>query len=214
MKIGAAERTPHLYVALVHWPVYNRGGETVATSVTPLDVHDLGRLTLTYGVAGYYITNPYGSQRRLVEEIIQYWRAGPGGEHSPQRKRALAGAKFVATAAAAFDDVTAREGVEPFVAATTARQGYDVLEAERLFAAAGDRPTLLLFGTGYGLTEDILIAADDVLAPIGDQGAFNHLPVRAAMAIYLDRIIRRPQKRTRAKIEPTTPELFATYAKE
>lgn len=179
----------NLYVALVHWPVYNREGETVATSVTPLDLHDLGRIALTYGAAGYYVTNPYESQRRLVEEIIYHWREGVGGEHSPQRKRALATAKMVPTVEAAFDDVAAAEGREPFVVATTARRTQDALPAEDLWTAAGGRPVLLLFGTGSGLTEDILFAADAVLEPISGSGDFNHLPVRAAVAIYVDRIL-------------------------
>ena len=183
------EEKGNLYLALVHWPVYNRGGETVATSVTPLDLHDLGRIALTYGVAGYYVTNPYESQRRLVEEIIYHWREGVGGEHSPQRKRALAAAKMVPTVEAAFDDVAAAEGREPFVVATTARRTQDALPAEDLWTAAGGRPVLLLFGTGSGLTEDILFAADAVLEPISGSGDFNHLPVRAAVAIYVDRIL-------------------------
>ncbi len=183
------EEKDNLYVALVHWPVYNRGGETVATSVTPLDLHDLGRIALTYGVAGYYVTNPYESQRRLVEEIIYHWREGVGGKHSPQRKQALATAKMVPTVEAAFDDVAAAEGREPFVVATTARRTQDALPAEDLWTAAGGRPVLLLFGTGSGLTEDILFAADAVLEPISGSGDFNHLPVRAAVAIYVDRIL-------------------------
>lgn len=183
------EEKGNLYVALVHWPAYNREGETVATSVTPLDLHDLGRIALTYGVAGYYVTNPYESQRRLVEEIIYHWREGVGGEHSPQRKRALATAKMVPTVEAAFDDVAAAEGREPFVVATTARRTQDALPAEDLWTATGGRPVLLLFGTGSGLTEDILFAADAVLEPISGSGDFNHLPVRAAVAIYVDRIL-------------------------
>jgi len=168
--------------------VYNREGETVATSVTPLDLHDLGRLGLTYGVAGYYVTNPYDSQRRLVEEIILHWREGVGAEHSPQRRRALAAAAVVGTVEAAYDAVAAGEGRAPYVAATTARHVPEAVPAERLGEAAAGAPVLLLFGTGYGLTEDVLYASDAVLEPIAGRGDFNHLPVRAAVAIYLDRI--------------------------
>ncbi|MGD8718086.1 MAG: RNA methyltransferase [Candidatus Zixiibacteriota bacterium] len=185
----AAGRASNLYVALVHWPVYNREGETVATSVTPLDLHDLGRLALTYGVAGYYVTNPYESQRRLVEEILYHWREGLGGEHSPQRQRALANAQVLPSAAEAFDDVARATGKEPFVVATTARPLDGAVAPGELEAAAAGRPILLLFGTGYGLTEDLLRAADAALEPITGHGDFNHLPVRAAIAVYLDRIL-------------------------
>jgi hypothetical protein len=178
----------NLYLALVHWPVYNREGDTVATSVTPLDLHDLGRIALTYGVAGYYVTNPYESQRLLIDEIIYHWREGVGGEHSPHRKQALATAKMVPTVEDAFDDVVAREAAEPFVAATTARRLEGALPALALWEAAAGRPVFILFGTGYGLTEDVILAADAVLEPIIGRGDFNHLPVRAAVAIYLDRL--------------------------
>lgn len=178
----------NLYLALVHWPVYNREGDTVATSVTPLDLHDLGRIALTYGVAGYYVTNPYESQRLLIDEIIYHWREGVGGEHSPHRKQALATAKMVPTVEDAFDDVATREETEPYVAATTARRLEGALPASALREAAAGRPVLLLFGTGYGLTEDVILAADAVLEPITGRGDFNHLPVRAAVAIYLDRL--------------------------
>jgi len=177
------------YIALVHWPVYNREGEAVATSVTPLDLHDLGRIALTYGAAGYYVTAPYESQRRLVEEIIYHWREGVGGEHSPQRQRALAAARVVGTVEEAFDGVAGREGAEPFVVGTTARPFAGAMAAERVMDEAAGRPVLLLFGTGYGLAEDVLLAADATLEPITGAGDFNHLPVRAAIAIYLDRIL-------------------------
>ncbi len=193
----ASERVEkgNLYLALVHWPVYNREGDTVATSVTPLDLHDLGRIALTYDVGGYYVTNPYESQRRLIDEIIYHWREGVGGEHSPHRKQALAAAKMVPTVEDAFDDVAALEGNEPFVAATTARRLEGALPAPELLAVAAGRPVLLLFGTGYGLTEDVILAADAVLEPITGRGDFNHLPVRAAVAIYLDRLCGNEPKR-------------------
>ena len=160
-----------LYLCLVHYPVYNRYGEIVATSVTPLDLHDLGRTGLTYGTAGYYITTPFDSQWELLNEIIDYWREGIGGEKQPHRQKALKNAKLMRTMGDVFADVTDIEGTEPFVAATTARWAV-----------------LLLFGTGYGLTEDVLLAADVILDPIPGRAGFNHLPVRSAVAIYLDRI--------------------------
>ena len=52
-------------------------------------------------------------------------------------------------------------------------------------------PILLLFGTGWGLEKNILNEADYVLDPIEGFGEYNHLPVRAAVAIILDRLISR-----------------------
>ncbi|MBT5793607.1 MAG: RNA methyltransferase, partial [Deltaproteobacteria bacterium] len=50
-------------------------------------------------------------------------------------------------------------------------------------------PILLLFGTGWGLEKNIIKEADYVLDPIDGVGEYNHLPVRAAIAIILDRLI-------------------------
>ncbi len=177
-----------LYLCLVHYPVYNRYGEIVATSVTPLDLHDLGRTGLTYGTAGYYITTPFDSQWELLNEIIDYWREGIGGEKQPHRQKALKNAKLMRTMGDVFADVTDIEGTEPFVAATTARWAAKTIPAQNLLEQTDERPVLLLFGTGYGLTEDVLLAADVILDPIPGRAGFNHLPVRSAVAIYLDRI--------------------------
>lgn len=185
---GQPASAARFYLALVHYPVYNREGDIVATSITPLDIHDLGRLALTFGVKGYFLTNPYDAQRRLVAEVIYHWQAGFGGEHNPHRKQALAGANVVPSVEAAFDDISRGEGEEPLVVATSARPLPGALKAEDLLSQAAGKPVLVLFGTGHGLTEDLLGAADLTLEPIAGAGDFNHLPVRSAVAIYLDRI--------------------------
>jgi hypothetical protein len=51
------------------------------------------------------------------------------------------------------------------------------------------RPFLVLFGTGWGLTEATLSQADYVLEPIQGRTEFNHLSVRSAAAIILDRLL-------------------------
>ena len=52
---------------------------------------------------------------------------------------------------------------------------------------------LLLFGTGHGLASSVVELADLVLAPVvgpadDDGGFYNHLSVRSAAAIILDRL--------------------------
>ncbi|HLO26270.1 MAG TPA: RNA methyltransferase, partial [Geobacteraceae bacterium] len=51
------------------------------------------------------------------------------------------------------------------------------------------QPYLLLLGTGWGLADEIFSRADFVLAPIKGQGDYNHLSVRSAAAILLDRLL-------------------------
>jgi hypothetical protein len=54
---------------------------------------------------------------------------------------------------------------------------------------ADPAPHLLILGTGWGLTREVMDRADLVLEPIVGVGSYNHLPVRAAAAIMLDRLM-------------------------
>ena len=47
---------------------------------------------------------------------------------------------------------------------------------------------LLLFGTGWGMTNEVMNKADLILEPIRGKAEYNHLSVRAAVAIILDRL--------------------------
>ena len=54
---------------------------------------------------------------------------------------------------------------------------------------AGETPSeLLIFGTGWGLTREILDRCDDLLEPVRGTGDYNHLSVRSAASIILDRL--------------------------
>ena len=47
----------------------------------------------------------------------------------------------------------------------------------------------MLFGTGWGLTDEIMDMSDYILEPIRGNTRYNHLSVRAAVAIILDRLL-------------------------
>ncbi len=49
---------------------------------------------------------------------------------------------------------------------------------------------LLVFGTGWGLADEVIQGADALLEPVRAREAtgYNHLSVRAACAIILDRL--------------------------
>ena len=133
---------------------------------------------------------PVTAQRDLVRHILGYWREGRGGERVPERTDALSIVDDVASLEAAVADVTAREGAPPKVVTTAARGRDDALSygALREEMSSGDGPWLLVFGTGYGLADRILDRADRHLAPVRPHG-YNHLPVRCAVAIILDRLL-------------------------
>src|SRR5262249_4466299 len=104
------------YVALVHHPVLDKGGNVVTTAVTNLDIHDIARAARTYGLAGYFVVTPIAAQRQLVEEIIGHWTRGAGRAHNDKRTDALSLVRVVPSLA----DAVVAVG-EPYVIATGAR---------------------------------------------------------------------------------------------
>jgi hypothetical protein len=181
-----------LYSALVHHPVRDRGGQCVTTAITNLDVHDLARSSRTYDLAGFFVVTPLLAQRHLAQGILDHWQeGGPGHARVPERTEALSRCEVVPSVEQAMARVAAREGTPPRVIATAARAVPDVTptpyaEARRAIEGSAT-PWLLLFGTGHGLTDDLLRRADLLLPPIRP-GAYNHLSVRAAAAIVFDRL--------------------------
>jgi hypothetical protein len=52
-------------------------------------------------------------------------------------------------------------------------------------------PIVLAFGTAWGLSPAFMAEADFVLEPLAGSGDYNHLSVRSAAAIILDRLLGR-----------------------
>jgi hypothetical protein len=180
-----------VFVVLLHHPVYDKHGETVATAVTNMDVHDLARIGRTFGVRGVYIATPVRALRLLAEKILQHWRTGFGAEYNETRREALSLVRTVSDLDAAILEVERSAGDRPVLVATSAREGdgrTSFAELRRRLRDGGP-PHLLVLGTGWGLTHEILDRADLVLEPIRGNGDYNHLPVRAAAAIMLDRLL-------------------------
>lgn len=63
-----------IFLGLVHYPVYNKNNEVVATSVTNFDMHDISRSCRTYNINKYYIITPVISQIQLTSRIIGFWQ--------------------------------------------------------------------------------------------------------------------------------------------
>ena len=179
-----------LYLSLLHHPVYDKNGDVVTTAVTNMDVHDFGRLSRTYGVRAFYVATPVPTLRRLVERIMRHWETGPGAAYNHTRKEALALARLAPDLDAVVADIEHETGVLPSLVATSARDGDGRLAfaALRRRLAEDRRPTLLVFGTGWGLTEEVLGRVDDILEPVRWTDGWNHLSVRSAAAIILDRL--------------------------
>jgi len=178
-------------LALVHAPVLGKAGETMTSTVTNLDVHDLSRTAKTYGLAPYFVVTPIAAQRELVDRICSHWTVGSSAARIPTRKEALALVTPVASIAEAVLALGGRDRVE--IWATAARSvGKPIVqyaEARSRLDAADDRSVLVLFGTSWGLAQAALDDADALLAPIESGTGFNHLSVRAACAIICDRLL-------------------------
>lgn len=190
MKEAPPGRT--VYVALVHHPVYNKRRERVATALTNLDVHDIARLGRTYGVRRFYIVTPIEAQRDLAGRIVAHWVTGEGGARNAPRRAAMERTAVCADIEGAIADVASDAGEAPQVVATGARMADEVVDwslARTRFDTPGP-PVLLLFGTGWGLHEDAVAHCDWKLAPIAGVGdGYNHLSVRTAVGIILDRLL-------------------------
>jgi tRNA (guanine37-N1)-methyltransferase len=191
-----AETRASIDCALVHYPVCDRDGSAITSAITNVNVHDLARSARTYGLRGYWVVSPIAAQRVLVDRILEHWRTGAGRRRVPERSRALAIARPIESVEAVVAAIAEREGRAPRVWATAARgpEGRAVLGWEAARAALADPsapPTLLLWGTAHGLHPDLIARADALLAPIDPGTGFNHLSVRAAAAITLDRLLGR-----------------------
>ncbi len=185
---GVGELAARSHIALLHHPVHDRKGTVVTTAVTNLDLHDIARSSRSYGLAGYHVVTPLSSQQELVERILTHWRTGHGALANKRRAEALALIQV------ANDLQEVREGIEkqyskpPLTVVTSAiaREGQ-VDRQEVLARLEPDQPLLLLLGTGWGLTDEALAQADLMLRPIRGAPDYNHLSVRSAAAILLDR---------------------------
>jgi hypothetical protein len=188
-------------IALVHHPVVNRNGDIVASAVTNLDLHDIARAARTFGVWRLYVATPLDDQRALAEKIVSHWTKGPGGAHNPLRKEALALIRTSRTLAEAVDDMAAAFGRPPLTVATSARADRATMgfRALRRRLQAGE-PVMLVFGTAWGMATEALRSCDERLSPISGRNRYNHLSVRSAAAIVLDRLLAPAGKRAPDKI--------------
>lgn len=164
----------------------------ITTAVTNLDLHDLGRLAATYDLAECLVIQPLLLQKKLVKRLLDYWRQGGGGDYNPTRKESFKRVVLVDDLAQARERIQAACGKRPQVAGTTARRLPGQMAhrelRERMQKQGG--PWLLLFGTGWGVEPGFLCEQSDyLLEPISGRSGYNHLSVRTAAAIVVDRLL-------------------------
>ena len=162
----------------------------VTTAITNMDVHDIARAARTYGVKRFYIVTPLASQRELVEKILRHWQEGYGSYFNPSRREAFQVAQIKNTLEEVVEDIACAPGKRLRIAATGASLSRELItfKAFRAVIRKSDDPHLLLFGTGWGIAEEALGRADFFLEPIKGVGDYNHLSVRSAVSVALDRL--------------------------
>lgn len=181
----------NIYVGLVHYPVYNRREEVVATSVTNFDIHDISRTCRTYDIKKYYIVTSVDSQKELTKRIINYWTEGDGIEFNKNRNEAFENTELSNSVEELVSEIEKIEGKKPKIITTSAKTFsnsvcYSELGKEMI---DDESPYLLLFGTGWGLTNEIMDMSYKILEPIRGNSNYNHLSVRSAVSIILDRLL-------------------------
>ena len=191
LKKNKIAKTNHnIYLGLVHYPIENRHGDIIKTSLTNLDIQDIARSCKTYGIKKYFITHPVKEQRELAESVINYWENSKDNRTESTKHDAI---KLIEVKKSISDTIKAiklKHKKKPKIVATDARIMHNMVNYPQLkeIIELDDSPFLLLFGTGWGLTKDVLESADYILKPVGSYHNYNHLSVRSAVAIILDRL--------------------------
>ena len=179
-----------LNIALIHYPVMNKNREVIGSAVTNLDIHDIARTARTYGVAQYFVATPYEDQRTLVKELLEHWLSGYGAVYNPARREALELIVLVNSLADALEDLHTRYGRRPMLVATSAQVRSSMTGYSEIKDALDRRePVLLLFGTAHGLAPEIMNCVDTCLPPLQGKTSYNHLSVRSAASIIIDRLL-------------------------
>ena len=184
------EMESNIYIGLVHHPIYDKRREIVATAITNFDIHDIARCARTFGVGGFFVITPLESQIQLAERIIRHWMEGTGSVYNPTRKESLSIVRVSRTIDEAdreISDLWQKKAKKVATGASPHPRNISFGIFRKLLEDR-DTPFFILFGTGWGLTQEVKDSSDYVLAPIEGKG-YNHLPVRSAVAIILDRLL-------------------------
>jgi hypothetical protein len=190
-------KTHHKTAAvLLHFPISGRKGDVICTSVTNLDIHDIARSCRTYEIDHYYIVTPLIEQKAIVDQLLEYWHQPTNQQWHPDRFEALSRVQVVADFEAVKTDLNTRySGAVLEVAMPDARPMPNQLSyheiREKWSHEAAQGVKIVVFGTGWGVAPEFYPEVHTYLAPIYGplaKNGYNHLSVRSAVAIILDRL--------------------------
>jgi hypothetical protein len=178
-----------LSIALLHHPVVDRNDELYTTAITNIDVHDIARSSKTYDLSQYYLVSPILAQRELAHTIANFWIDGAGKDRNRDRTCAMELINVQNDLEGCIEHERSL-GYEPLLISTSAKpsgpktisyqKGKEIIKAHK--------SVILIFGTGYGLAPSVLDQSSYILEPIHGCGDYNHLSVRSAAAVIMDRL--------------------------
>lgn len=185
---------PAHYTVLMHDEVLI-GPERVSgtSSVMSIDIHDIARSSRTYGIKNYFIVTPLKDQRQIVKTFLGFWHEGPGAEYRENRHDALTVVNLQDSLDKVIAAIEKAEGKKPLLIATSAQKVMSLQGSQQISFYDQDlvwkkgQPILFVFGTANGLTPAVIERCDYLLPPVQGFAEFNHLSVRSATAIILDR---------------------------
>ena len=189
-KLARQHIPPH-YVALMHSDVLiGEARVPGVTSVTSIDIHDIARSSKTYGIKEFFMVTPLVDQQKIVQKMLGFWKEGIGFEYNRCRYDAIQLVQLADSLQSVIRDIEKKEGKKPLIIATSAQIGdaqkaISYYDQKKVWEAK--RPVLIVFGTGQGLTQEVIEQSDFLLLPVQGFVEFNHLSVRSAAAIVLDK---------------------------
>lgn len=180
-----------VYIALIHYPVYNKQLKIISTACKSIDIHDISRDSATFGVEKFFVVTPVDEQQKLVRRLIDHWTIGAGIKFNDTKHEAFQKVEIKNSLDDVISEIESKERKKPELVYTDARitnkmVGYNFLR-KKIFE--NKNPFLILFGTGWGLAKEITDKSDYILKPVSGFTDYNHLSVRSAVAIILDRLL-------------------------
>jgi hypothetical protein len=136
------------------------------------------------------VVTPLKDQQVLAQRIIAHWTDGTGATYNPARRRALETIRVIDSIADVVEDIKSIENQDPKTVVTSASRYPSGISFTKFRAILEtDMPHVLVLGTAWGLAGAFISEADYILEPIMGSTDYNHLSVRTAAGIILDRLL-------------------------
>lgn len=178
-----------LYLALIHYPAVNRRGKIITATVEAFDFYDISRISLTYPITTFFIVNPLEAQKKFALRLLT---KGCVREKDVKRRKVFSKTEWQPDLETVIENITNETNTQPLIVATSAKRYSNTIS----FGQIGEwlqqnQPILLLFGKAWGMPPELVAKADYILESIDAGTGYNHLSVRSAVSIIVDRIFRK-----------------------